>query len=114
MSPYAGRATPCGPIGDIKSFPPGWKVFVSECVTPSEANRLGCGGQLALQPFGFGDQAGNGSIPFVVHSSAGTTAYSPTLTPCSGECVIVATTGDPVGTRVHWVYYMAPITFSGG
>jgi hypothetical protein len=97
---------------DVKGFPPGWKVFVSECMTPLEANSLGCDGQLALQPFAFSDHAGNGSIPFVVHSSAGTSPHSPTLAPCSGECVIVATTGDPVGTRVHGVYYMAPITFA--
>jgi hypothetical protein len=97
---------------DIKGFPPGWKVFVSECTTPLEANALGCGNQLALQPFTFSNRAGNGSIPFVVHSSAGTAPYSETIAPCSGECVIVATTGEPVGTLVHGVYYMAPITFA--
>jgi hypothetical protein len=59
-------------------------------------------------------QAGNGSIPFVVHSSAGTSFRSTTLAPCSGECVIVATIGEPVGTHVHGVYYMAPITFADG
>lgn len=99
---------------DIKGFPPGWKVFVSECTTPLEANALGCSNQLALQPFTFSSQAGNGSIPFVVHSSAGTAPYSETIAPCSGECVIVATSGNPVGTRVHGAYYMAPITFAAG
>lgn len=96
----------------IKGFPPGWKVFVSECITPSEANPLGCGGQLARQPSGFSDHVGNGSIPVVVHSSAATSPYNATLSPCSGECVIVATTGVPVGTPVHGVYFMAPITFA--
>ena len=99
---------------DIKGFPPGWKVFVSECSTPLEANALGCGNQLALQPFTFSNQAGNGSIPFVVHSSAGTAPYSMTTAPCSGACVIVATTGSPGGTPAHGVYYMAPITFAAG
>ena len=60
------------------------------------------------------NQAGNGSMPFVVHSSAGTAPYSETTAPCSGECVIVATTGNPVGTPAHGVYYMAPITFAAG
>jgi hypothetical protein len=99
---------------DIKGFPPGWKVFVSECVTPLEANALGCGNQLALQPFTFSNQSGSGSIPFVVHSSAGTAPYSATIAPCSGECVVVATTGNPVGTPVHGVFYMAPINFAAG
>jgi hypothetical protein len=99
---------------DIKGFPPGWKVFVSECTTPSEVNALGCGTQLALQPFTLSNEAGNGSIPFVVHSSAGTAPYSATTAPCSGECVIVATTGNPVGSPAHGVYYMAPITFAAG
>jgi hypothetical protein len=99
---------------DIKGFPPGWKVFVSECSTPLEANALGCGNQLAVQPFTLSDQAGNGSIRFVVHSSAGTAPYSATIAPCSGECVIVATTGNPVGSPAHGVYYTAPITFTAG
>jgi hypothetical protein len=42
----------------IRGFPAGWKIFVSECWTPLEANSLGCGGQLAIQPFGFSEQAG--------------------------------------------------------
>jgi hypothetical protein len=96
----------------IKGFPPGSKVFVSECTTPLEANDLGCGNQLALQPFTFSSQAGSGSIPFVVHSSAGTAPYSETIAPCSGECVIVATSGNSVGPQVHGVYYMAPIMFA--
>jgi hypothetical protein len=99
---------------DVKGFPPSWKVFVSECMTPLEANPLGCGGQLAMQQFGFSDQAGNGSIPFVVHTSAGTSSYKATLAPCSGECVVVATTGVPAGTPVHRAYYMAPVTFAAG
>lgn len=99
---------------DIKGFPPGWKVFVSECVTPLEANALGCGNQLALQPFTFSNQSGGGSIPFVVHSTAATAPYSATIAPCSGECVVVATTGNPVGTPVHGVFYMAPINFAAG
>ena len=99
---------------NLEGFPPGWKVFVSECTTPLEANPLGCGSQLAVQPFTFSNQAGSGSIPFVFHSSAGTSPYSRTPAPCSGECVIVATTGAPVGTHVHGVHYISPITFANG
>jgi hypothetical protein len=83
-------------------------------VTPLEANALGCGNQLALQPFTFSNQSGGGSIPFVVHSTAATAPYSATIAPCSGECVVVATTGNPVGTPVHGVFYMAPINFAAG
>jgi hypothetical protein len=97
----------------VKGLPPGWKFFVSECLTPLDANALGCGSQLATQPFGLADQAGNGSMTFVAHSSAAT-SKSRTLQPCVGECVIVATTGDPVGTSVHGVYYFAPISFTEG
>jgi hypothetical protein len=34
------------------------------------------------------------------------------LLPCSGECVVVATIGTPVGTQVHGRYFAAPITFA--
>ena len=98
----------------VKGFPPGWKVFVSECSTPLEANPLGCGGQLATQPFDFISQNGDGSIPFIVHASAGMTPDSQMLSPCSGECVVVATIGTPVGTRVHGIYFAAPISFADG
>ena len=96
----------------VRGFPPGWKVHLSECLTPLEANKLGCGSQLAAQPFGLSDQAGNVSIPFVVHSMAGTSPNKLTLEPCSGECVIVATSGVPVGTAAKGTYFMAPIMFS--
>lgn len=97
----------------VKGLPPDWKFFVSECLTPLDANALGCGGQLATQPFGFADQAGNGVMTFVAHSSAATSKIH-VPEPCTGECVIVATIGDPVGSPVHGVYYFAPISFSGG
>lgn len=97
----------------VKGLPPGWKFFVSECLTPLDANALGCGSQLAAQPFGFADRAGSGSMTFLVHSSAAT-SKSRSLQPCGGECVLVATTGDPVGTPVHGLYYFAPISFTEG
>ncbi len=97
----------------VRGLPAGSKFFVSECLTPLDANALGCGSQLATQPFSFADQAGNGSMTFVAHSSAAT-SKSRTLEPCVGECVVVATTGDPVGTLTHGVYYFAPISFTDG
>ena len=100
-------------IVSVQGLPPGSIFFVSECLTPLDVNALGCGGQLAIQPFSFANQAGNGSMSYVAHSSAATST-SRTLQPCVGECVIVATTGDPVGTPVHGVYYFAPISFTEG
>jgi len=87
---------------------PGIKFYLSECGSPLQVNQLGCGMQLAAQPFGLTDSNGDGSGSgsFTVQSSAATKPLSSMLVPCSGTCVIVATTG------AHGEYGFAPISFA--
>lgn len=96
----------------VQGFGPGVraiKFFLSECQSPLQVNPLGCGSQLAAQPFGLtgsnGD--GSGSESFTVQSTAATRPLSSVLVPCDGTCVIVATTG------ANGNYSFAPITFAG-
>jgi photosystem II stability/assembly factor-like uncharacterized protein len=77
----------------VKGFPPNHKFFLSECLTPAEVNHIGCGAQLAAQQFGLTDGNGAGSTSFTVQAAASTGPLSPTLQPCAGTCVIVATSG---------------------
>ena len=88
---------------------PGIKFFLSECQSPSQVNPLGCGSQLAAQPFGLtgsnGD--GSGSVSFTVQSSAATRPLTSVLVPCAGTCVVAATTG------ANGNYAFAPIAFAG-
>ena len=88
---------------------PGIKFFLSECESPLQVNPLGCGRQLAAQPFGLTDSDGDGSgsVSFTVQSSAAPKALSSVVVPCAGTCVIVATTGT-IGQ-----YGFAPIAFAG-
>ena len=88
---------------------PGIKFFLSECQSPLQVSPLGCGNQLASQPFGLTDSNGDGSgsVSFSVQSSAATRPLSSALVPCAGTCVIVATTG------ANDNYGFAPIAFNG-
>ena len=45
----------------VRGFLPNRKFYLSECLTPNELNALGCGAQLAAQPFDLTDAHGNGS-----------------------------------------------------
>jgi hypothetical protein len=90
----------------VKGFLPNRKFYLSECLSPTELTALGCGAQLAAQPFGLSDASGNGSTTFTVHSAASSGAHIPTVEACTGECVIVATAG------VSEAFYSAPITFA--
>ncbi len=90
----------------VRGFLPNRKFHLSECLAPNELNALGCGAQLAAQPFGLTDANGNGSTPFTVRSAASTGPLIPTVQACTGECVIVATAG------VGGAFYFAPITFA--
>jgi Neocarzinostatin family len=91
----------------VKGFVPTTKFYLSECETPTQANHLGCGVQLAAQPFGLTDENGQGSASFTVQSSAATEPLSADSVPCSGECVIVATSGSGGS------FGFTPITFAG-
>ncbi len=72
------------------------KVWISECDHAEDANYLGCGPQLAAQPFVITNEHRAGSSNFNVRSPApsrplDTTSY---LTTCSNLCVIVAENGN--------------------
>ena len=91
----------------VKGFIPTMKFHLSECAASARVNDEGCGMQLAAQPFGLTDSNGDGSVTFTVQSQAATMPLSSTPSPCSGQCVVVATTG------VAGTYGFAPISFAG-
>jgi hypothetical protein len=70
------------------------KVSLSECAMASDANKAGCGQQLAAQPFLGIDQNGSDSGPFTVSETAPGKPYDLSqLVPCTTRCVLVATGG---------------------
>lgn len=91
----------------VRGLPDGIKFFISECLTPTEANDAGCGPQVAQQPFGLTGNTGSGSTSFTVQSSAAATTNSQVLEPCTGECVVVVTP-DVSGA----IFMLASITFA--
>lgn len=93
----------------LRGFPDGAKVYLSQCATAAEVNKLGCGDQLAAQPFIVTDPSGVGIRTFVVYAAASTHPYSPNQQqPCAAECVIMATGGSATGEVVAF----APISFA--
>ena len=84
---------------NVSGFPPG-KVFLSECGAAADVNALGCGAQLAAQPFVVIENgAGTGSFT-VTHQAASTPLSPQPSTTCTNQCVLVATSGVPAsGTR---------------
>lgn len=114
VSPWTGLQDGQQVTVKVQGFKPGVpeiKFFLSECQSPLQVNRLGCGKQLAAQPFGLTDTSGNGSgtVSFTIQSRAATRSLSSVLVPCSGTCVIVATTGEGSGGT----FGFAPIAFAG-
>lgn len=80
----------------VRGFDISAKFFLSECATAADANRGGCGTQLAAQPFGLTDVTGSGRYTFVVSNRAGTRTYDVAdMAPCQRSCVLVATGGFP-------------------
>ena len=89
----------------VSGFGESGKVFLSECDHAEDANVLGCGPQLAAQPFIITGTDRSGSATFVVSVSAASKPYDTTsVEPCMALCVIVATQGDGA-----WA--VAPIAF---
>lgn len=76
------------------------KAFLSECAMATDVNALGCGAQLAAQPFIVMENgAGTGSFT-VTHQAASTPLSPQPSTTCTNQCVLVATSGVPAsGTR---------------
>jgi hypothetical protein len=106
VAPSAGLQDAQQVTVSVRGLPPSQKFYLSECLSPSAVNPIGCGPQLAAQPFGLTDVNGAGSTTFTVHSAASTGALIPTMQPCNGGCVIVATTG------VNGAFHSAPISFA--
>jgi len=93
----------------LRGFPDGAKAYLSECATAGDVNKLGCGDQLAAQPFIVTDPSGAGTRSFVIHAAASAHPYSPSQRqPCAAECVIMATGGSATGEVVAF----APISFA--
>ncbi len=78
----------------VAGFGVGGKVFLSECASAADATDLGCGAQLAGQPFLGTDatRAGEGTFTVQSHAASGPLA-APTIA-CTDQCVIVATLGN--------------------
>jgi hypothetical protein len=90
----------------VTGFGVGGKVFLSECASAAAASDLGCGAQLAAQPFLVTDDSRIGRATFVVSSSASANPLGTgALKPCANRCVIVATLGG------GYPFVVAPISF---
>ncbi len=91
----------------VSGFGVGGKVWISECASARDASDLGCGAQLAAQPFLVTDKSRAGQMIFMVSPQAPTRPLNatPTVT-CTDACVIVATLGD------GFPYAIAPISFA--
>lgn len=77
----------------VSGFPPG-KAFLSECASAADVNVIGCGAQLALQPFVV-IEGGGGTERFIVSDHASSTPLTSELTAvCTTQCVLVATSGE--------------------
>jgi photosystem II stability/assembly factor-like uncharacterized protein len=86
----------------------GGKVFLSECAAAAVASDLGCGAQLAAQPFLVTDDSRVGHATFIVSASSSADPFgTAALRPCADRCVIVATLGD------GYPFVVAPISFFG-
>jgi len=91
----------------VAGFEEGWKVFLSECATVTDANDKGCGLQLAAQPFSLTNNNRSGSAAFTLSNRAAMRPYSEAdIVSCSSGCVLVATGGINEG------YAYAPLSFS--
>ncbi len=89
----------------VKGFGASGKVWLSECDSAEDANDVGCGPQLAAQPFIITGNDRSGSTDFTVHASAPSKPYdTSSLQPCTRLCVVVAG-----GAGGAWV--VAPIVF---
>lgn len=91
----------------VRGFPHGAKVWLSECASAAKVNPLGCGQQLAAQPFLATNRAGAASGKFTVSAYASARPYFGPLVKCAPTCVLVATSGGVA----HPVLAYATISF---
>jgi hypothetical protein len=84
-------------VVSVSGFPPG-KAFLSECASATDVNVIGCGAQLAAQPF-VEIEGGGGTERFTVndHAASAPLTSQPGAV-CTTQCVLVATSGEnPAG-----------------
>jgi len=100
----------------VTGFGESRKVFLSECDHAEDASGLGCGPQLAAQPFVVTGTNRSGATTFVVRGSAPSQPYNPTeVSPCTNLCVIVAAQGDGAWAVAPVAFGSAqPIKYRGG
>ena len=92
---------------DVTGFGVGGKVFLSECASAVAASSLGCGAELAAQPFLGTDDSRTGSTVLALRASAHSDSSSTgPLTTCADQCVLVATIG------AGYPYLVTPIAFA--
>ena len=91
----------------VTGFGIGGKAWLSECASAAAATDLGCGAELAAQPFLVTDENGAGSATFVVRGSAqGKPLAAGPAVPCADRCVVVVTIGG------GFDFVVAPISFA--
>ena len=92
----------------VTGFGVGGKVWLSECSSAAAATDLGCGVDLAAQPFLVTDDNRGGSASLVVRATAlGRAPSAGPASACKDRCVVVATIGS------GYPYVIAPIAFTG-
>ena len=96
----------------VRGFPPWAKVFLSECARTADVSPLGCGRQLAAQPFLIAGGRGSASGSFAVQRAAATGPLHARWAKCAAGpgCVLVATIGIPAG--VPKIVATAPLRFA--
>jgi hypothetical protein len=106
VSPDSGLTDGATVKVTVSGFGIGEKIFLSECASAVDANDLGCGPQLALQPFVVTGTGRSGSVNFDTSERAASVPYTSTLsTFCAEFCVLVATQGD------GFAWAVAPLGF---
>jgi hypothetical protein len=94
VSPDSGLANGQTVTVTVSGFGVGNKVFLSECDHAEDANSLGCGQQLAAQPFAITGTARSGLTNFAVSARAAANPIDTRVSAaCAQFCVIVATQG---------------------
>ena len=75
----------------VQGFYPFDRVHLSECANGRVVTEIGCGAQLAEEPFVDTDDHGGGSRSFTLTASASTASLnSDTTSLCGADCVLVA------------------------
>lgn len=92
----------------LAGFPHDSKVWLSECAAASDATAVGCGDQLAAQPFVLTGADGAGKGDFIIRALASTGRQQTATVRCHKNCVLVAT----AGAIPNPVFGIAPLNFS--